>query len=378
MDVPKSLSYNGSPVKTAFIKQQFDIFGPWSGAKWSDTSPLALFDVWPSKAVYWELTCMLQADWYIIAQSNGSDYTMDAVERHPERVACMRKYVKNLTAVEDIPLDDYDLVITFDAILNPSRDRAAVFAYYAEENWDRLYRRSLRRPAKGYDLFLAHMMDGPAALKSLPQAVSFPYLHDPSVARSVFPVQKDDSVWIDWRTVQALAGLGRGDTWNDEAESQASRLPDTLGLPVRYRGKQFGQTYGFADPPNWGDAAEYLKQLARCRYYVGVGRIGGAGQGLAEAASLGCLCIGQPDKEYHRLLCHPECLCRDLEEMPRRLKVLAESKSLQADVLAWQDAALDKHFFRGPLNLLHEAIRMKSAGPVSARQRIANWIWGGP
>jgi len=347
-------------LKTALIKQVLDVFGPWSGVKWRDTSPKKLFEVWPSKAVYWELTCMLQADWYIIPETSLSEYSRDAVGRHPQRVEALRKYTKNITPVASIPFDEYDLVISFDDILDVSVKQSAVFAYYAQEHWDRLYGMSLQTPASGYDLFLAHMMDADYAITALPQAVSFPYVHDPGIARSVFSEAKEEQAWIDWRMLKTLAGQGLGDPWTSEAEAAGQRLHGILGTPIRYSGKAHEQTYGFADPPNWGDAAAYLKALAQCKYYVGVGGIGGAGQGLAEAASIGCLCIGQVGNQYHRVICHPACLCQDLAQMPARLRVLRESRSLQEEVLRHQDDALRDYFYQGPLNLLREAVKVKS------------------
>jgi hypothetical protein len=336
--------------------------------KWQDTTPLSLLEVWPSKAVYWELTCMLQADWYVIPQAARSDYTRDSIERHPDRAKVIRKHARNLVAVECIPFDEYELVISFDAILQVPATRSTLFAYYAQENWDRLYSMSLQRPVGRYDLFLAHMLDADYAIGALPQAIAFPYVHAPDFARSTFNRHKDERAWIDWRTLNTLAGLDLAGPWNFETEAAAKRVPDILNMPISYRGKPHEQTYGFADPPNWGDAAEYLRELSECRYYIGVGRIGGAGQGLAEAASMGCLCIGQVSKIYHRLICHGSCLCEDIAEMPRRLRVLRQSADLQREVLACQDEALRRYFNHGPLNLLKEAARIKSSTGQNTRE----------
>src|SRR4029077_8963659 len=98
--------------------------------------------------------------------------------------------------------------------------------------------------------------------------------------------------------------------------------------------------YGIADPPAWGDAAHYFEAMVRCKYYVAVGTIAGAGQALCDAASLGLICIGQQDKSYHRLICHPAALCASMIELPRRMRAIAGSRDLQMEVLAWQEAAL--------------------------------------
>jgi hypothetical protein len=355
-------------LKVALVKQVLDVFGPWSGVKWKDTSPTKLFEVWPNKAVYWELTCMLKADWYVIPQASRGDYTRVAVETFPGRAEAIRKYTKNVTPLELVPLNQYDLVITFDAILDVGRSGGTLFAYFAQEHWDQLYAQSLRRPASGYDLFLAHMMDSNSEVGSLPQSVSFPYLHDANLVRSTFPTQRVEAVWVEWRTLMTLGMKDSSEPWSEVGDAAAARLKDILELPICYRSNLHEQTYGFADPPRWGDAATYLHALAGCRYFVSVGgRIGG-GQGLAEAAAAGCLCIGQADRAYHRLICHPSCLCADMSEMPSRLRTLRGSEDLQREVLACQDVNLDHNFRKNPLNLLAEAVALKTGSGVMSRR----------
>jgi len=346
-------------LRVALIKQILDVFGPWSGVKWKDTSPTKLFEVWPNKAVYWELTCMLRADWYIVPQALGGDYTRVAVEMFPGRAEAIRKYTKNVTPVEEIPFEQYDLVISFDAILGAPDDNVPLFAYFAQEHWDRLYTQSLRRPAAGYDLFLAHMMDSNSTVSSLPQSISFPYLHDADLVRSTFPGQRQEAVWVEWRTLMTLGMKDSSEPWSEVGEAAVARLKDILDLPICYRSKLHEQSYGFADPPKWGDAAAYLHALAGCRYFVSVGGRIGAGQGLAEAAAAGCICIGQEDRAYHRLICHRSCLCGDMAEMPARLEVVRRSSDLQGEILTQQDENLARHFRSGPLALLAKAIELK-------------------
>jgi len=346
-------------LRVALVKQVLDVFGPWAGVKWKDTSPTKIFAVWPGKAVYWELTCLLEADWYIVPVSLEGDYLKDAVRKHPGRDRLIEQYAKNITAVEAIPFEDYDLVISFDAILDIPPNLPAVFAYYAQEHWDSLYSCSLRRPVPGYDLFLAHMMDAPGELLSLPQAVAFPYLHDVSLVRSLFHPPRQEAAWVDWRVPLTLANRGLGDPWCPEADAALERLRGVVNIDVRCRTAGHSISYAISDVPTWGDAAHYYCELAECRYYIAVGRLAGAGQALADAAAVGCVCIGQADKPYHRLLCHPSCLCEDMAQMPRRLRVLRESVELQQEVLAWQDQNLKTHFRDAPLALLVRAIELK-------------------
>lgn len=344
-------------MKTALIKQARDVFGPWAGVLWKDTSPSKIFEVWPSKAVYWELTCILHADWYIIPQAVEGDYVREVL-RDPSRASIIEKYVTNVVPLAEIPLTDYDLIITVDPILQPPKESRTLFAYYVHEHWDRLYEASIQRPYPAYDLFLDHMTEA-SDLRHLPQALSFPYIHDPEFIRSQFPSSKQEAVWADFRTLMTLAVKGLGEGSGPETAAAGRRLERTLGTEVRCGTTKHTKPWGVQDPPWWGDAALYFAELAECKYYVGVGNIAGAGQGLAEAAALGCLCVGQVDKAYHRLLCHPSCICQDMAEMPAKVRNLIDSSDLQCEVLAWQDERLIKYFLNDPLKALARAVEMK-------------------
>jgi hypothetical protein len=357
-------------VRVAFIKQVLDVHGPWSTVLWKDTTPRRLLDVWPGKATFWEMTCFLRADWYIIPQRLSSDYTQEAVLSVPGRAEMVTRNTRNVVAPADIPLEQYDVVITFDPIWNVPADSTTLFAYFVVEHWDRLYKEAQLAPRGRYDLFLAHMLDAPKAIASLPQPLAFPYLRDPDSVRAVFASEKEDTVWADFRTLTTLGMAETYGTWVSAGHAAAKRLEETLRLPVHYKGTFNENLYGISDPPAWGDAVHYFDAMARCRYYLAVGTIAGAGQALCDAASLGCLCIGQQDKAFHRLLCHPAALCASLVELPRRLRAIVGSRDLQEEVRAWQERALRDFFQQRPLALLEEALAIKSgarAGRLPAR-----------
>jgi hypothetical protein len=356
-------------VRVAIVKQVLDVFGPWSTVLWKDTSPRGLFDVWPGRATFWEMTCCLQADWYVIPQQITSDYTQEAAIQAGRAEMIMRN-TRNVVPPDEIPIDDYDLVITLDPILDVPEDSPTLFAYFVVEHWDRLYREAQCAPHGRYDLFLAHILDAPERIDSLPQPLAFPYLRDPYTVQTVFPAQKEEAVWVDFRT---LATLGMAETygpWVSTGHGAAKRLEEALQLPVRYKSSINENLYGISDPPAWGDALHYFEQMAGCRYYVAVGTIAGAGQALCDAASLGLICIGQRDKSYHRLVCHPAALCASMIELPRRLRAIAGSSDLQNEILAWQDTALHDFFQRRPIAQLEEAISIKSKRLAAARQHV--------
>jgi hypothetical protein len=354
-------------MKVAIVKQLLDVCGPWASIRWRDTTPGHIFTIWPGKAVFWEMSCLLQADWFVIPQHEVTDYTRWAVLNHPGREALVRRHTRLVVDAAQIPFDDYDLVVTHDAILDVPRGHKALFAYYAAEHVDRHYVESRQGPLRNYDLFLDHLMEAPAELKSIPQTIAFPYVRDPASARLLFGGEKESAIWVDWRTLVSLASDGLSDPWRDATDNAAKRLADILGVPIRSTGELFKTVYGVNDPPLWGNASRYLELISKCKYYLAAGQISGAGQGLADAASLGCICIGQKDKVYHRMICHPDCLSDSMIGMPRIVRRIINSPDKHEEFLAWQDRALQEDFVRRPIAILEKAIQWKAENVTQFR-----------
>jgi hypothetical protein len=341
--------------KVAFVKQVLDIFGPWSSVKWNDTDAEGLFKYWPNKASIWEMTCQLQADWYVVPQKCNFEYTNDAVLKYPGREKVIIENTKSVVLSDQIPYHNYDIVIAFDPVIDVPTSSDTLFAYCMNEHWEKLYAQSLKSPINGFDLFLAHMMDGVSACTKLPQSVSFPLMRDPQTTRKVFNVPKKEKAWADWRMLTYLAGTSK---WDSRAEQAAKSLQEGLNLSIRF--KSFVETaYNFSDPPAWGDAAVYLEEMAACKYYFSIGRPGGAGQGICDAASVGCICFGETNKPNHRIICHPKCLCEDPSEFYRQFVEVQNSTTLQQEILNWQDKMLITHFVDQPLAILNDALKLK-------------------
>jgi hypothetical protein len=349
-------------MKVAMVKQVLDICGPWSSVRWQDTTPANLFDVWPARALYWEMACLFHADWFIIPQRQTTDYTNWAVLNHPGQEEVVRKYTSGIVQPEQIPFEDYDLVLSIDAILDVPPGAKPLFAYFAAEHKDKHYVESRQGPLRNYDLFLDHMMEASGDLNSLPQAIAFPYLHDIETVRSLFGRERENSIGIDWRTLATLTLAEINDPWSNAIVAAAKRLEKVLGLPLRFGGKVFRGVYGVNDPPHWGDSRHFLETISNCKYYVSGGQISGAGQGVPEAATLGCICIGQKDKAYHRMVCHPECLSESLIEMPKIVRKIINSVDKHEEILDWQDRVLREEFLRKPMSMLNKAIQWKSEG----------------
>lgn len=367
-------------MKVALVKQLLDTHGPWRSIAWSDTSPADILRYWPGRALFWQMTILLAADWYVIPQQRETWYTWMSGVNQPADRAVIERYTTHLCPPRDIDWDAYDVVISLDPCLRPPRQRRTLFAYYVNEHVDVLYAVSRRTVLDGYDLFLDHRLSTIDQLTRLPQPIAFPYLWESAVTRSLVPSpeaaslpgEREAACFVEWRTLALLSGdrlrqaqrlvqpdgtatLGVNDT---EAARLAGRLSRYVGLPIHYRLAKDGMYNHLPDPPHWGELLSYLAPLTRCRYFTSLFAFG-AGQALADAASMGAICFGHQALAYHRLICHPACLCAALDEWPQRVRRVHRSPDLQAEVLAWQAAALTEHFADRPRHLLAEAVDRK-------------------
>lgn len=363
-------------MKIALVKQQLDTHGPWRTIAWTDTSPVDILRYWPGRALFWQMTVLLTADWYVIPQQMESWYTLfSGISRPPDRDVIDR-YTTHLRRPEEIPWDAYDLVISLDPCLCPPRRSSTLFAYYMNEHTDVLYAISQRRVLNGYDLFLDHRLTAPTHLTGHPQPLAFPYLWESAVTRPLVTATpgaaREESIFMEWRTLTLLAGdrsrqakrmtQGAGPATigltEAEAATLAGRLSRYLKLPVRFRLLRDGMYNHLPDPPAWGELLEYLHPLTRSRYYVSLFAFG-AGQALVDAAAMGALVFGSAALTYHRLLCHPACLCATIDELPQRVRSVLRSPDLQAEALAHQETMLQEHFADKPRRLLAEAAAAK-------------------
>lgn len=339
-------------MKTAFIKQQPDIFGPWKSVPFGDI--ITLTDVWPGKASYFEFTLLMRADWYVIGPITTTEYTRNIVEKCPQFSDISKNYTQTVS-IENIPFYLYDLVVSFDPLPNITRPGKTLYAYFVHEHWDSAYLRSTKCPLYGYDLFLAHADTERSNLDTLPTSIFMPYPRDPDSIRKLYKVERKDIIYIDWRTITALQKQHIWTKTTSEIYEEVQKLFNIKSLSDWSFGSSF---YGFADPPRWGDVNNYLINLLSSKYFISIGRESGAGQAVCDAASAGCICIGT-NRAYHKMICHPFCLCSNIEEASKVISTLQTSLDLQKEVLNHQDIHLRAHFVDYPLRMLKKAIGIK-------------------
>lgn len=344
-----------SRLKVAFVKQCYDVFGPWSSYRFSETGIEQSIKYWPYKSTLWEMTHLLSADWYVTDLVEETWYVKNAMFYEKNRKNIFDKHCRNITPLNAIPFDDYDVVISLDPFIR-KRDVNCILAYYMNEHCDPSYEPSLISPIHGYDLYLDHMMSLPLDFKQIPSSISFPFMRDPAMLRALVCGAKEEAVWIDCRTILWLAGNKA--LWDKDCDELVKKLQCQFRIPVKYRNDIFKTYWKLDDPPAWGDFILYMKEMASCKYYISLSSCGG-GQGLCDAAALGLICLGTRTKPFHSMICDPALLCTNLDDAAIKLTNLYKSVDYQIEILSWQDYCLEYFFKKLPYEVLLNAVALK-------------------
>ena len=347
--IPERFNKWGEEIsKIAIVKQKYDDFGPWQNELYDPATPLKVLDKWPARYTYFEMSQLFKADWYVVPYCHDSRIVRQKIEKYRSVIDAN---VSGVTSIQDIPVGDYDVVISLDPILRPLSSSKTVFAYLQNEHHDSEYLKSIKNPLHGYDLFLDHMLEAPDWVYNLPQALAFPYTRDPGTVRTLRSKLQDNSIWIDNRLVMMLAH--GSETCHDAFNVKIlHNLEREIGARFRFR------QANFTDIQQLQTSYLFLQELSQSKYYLSLIACG-AGQGLGDAASLGLICFGTPKLKYHMAICHPSCLCNDLIDFKRKFNLVSNSPDLQQEILAWQDLMLADKMVRLPMHMLEAAVDMK-------------------
>ena len=324
------LELDGEPNRTDYrivvVKSHTNFHGPWRSIGHEDKD--ALLDRWPGKLLFWHLTSALNVDWYLI---DDPVVTTDFMYENAQLGRKVAQSSSGVVSQSDIDFDKYDVVLSIDPILRIPGGKSTLFCYYVTEHTDRYYWISEKKPLTGYDLFLGHMLRNFYRKPLIPQSVPFPFIY----ATASDMQGKEEAVWVDGRAPLIEA--------------------DLRSLPLEARTKPC-----FApDPPIWDDARRYLQQLVRCRYFLSVGRTGGSGQGVAEAASAGAICLTDLRTPYSHILTHPRCVVNNMSDAAQLISTLHDSNELREAILSWEKERLQRYFFDVPLSILERALETK-------------------
>jgi hypothetical protein len=350
-------------MRTLFVKQSGDPFGPWSPVEYRREDPESILRKFYYKPTMWEMTCCLQADWKIVP-SHGDGVFNRYVARFERLARLLAGHQTGVVAVSAIDFSAYDVVISIEACLTEdltSRYPDTLFLYFMNEHDNDEYAEQLKTPAAGYDYFCDHMCGGPGAGEA--RSLSMPYLRAPDVVRHIFPRYGfpvgPPRVWIDARSIARAALHDSAALWTPSCDRYVAALAAEHGVEILYRANIYRDYYDVQDPSNH-DAWCYYADMRRADYFIGVAATG-AGQALCDGASLGLACVGTPALAYHRMTCAPAALCDDLASSVALVKRWHDDRSVRASVLEHQDAALALEMRQGPVERLEQARRRKLA-----------------
>jgi len=160
-------------------------------------------------------------------------------------------------------------------------------------------------------------------------------------------------VYVDARTIVHEAAGDARRPWDDRCESFLDELADSFAGEIVTHHRFDASSVEW--PENEGHVT-YLSAIASADYYIGIetsGRNGSVphGQALADAASLGLVCVGSPWHVVHRMTCEPALLARSLRDA-LLLVTRAHEDGAAPQIVAHQDARLRRSFHGAPMRRL--------------------------
>lgn len=326
-------------LKGCFIRQATtSTFWSWKSLRYPGR--WGFLNTFEFKSKTLSLAIELEADIWIV---EGCDHIGDASTPEYTRGIMQRHKTVPLSAV---PWRKYDVVISILPIIPDKiieRFPGILWCYYPLTHISKLVKRSWEKPYGKYDLFLNHASMG-GELKGLPQAISFPFPTSPDIMRMLIQPTNEPAVFLDTRLVK------KEPLWWFEKR---------CNLPIRCSPQPASSGRRIL-AGKFTKMREYLETLGSCKYFLASKKRSSIGQAALEAAALGLIVISGPGV-YPSVLCHPRCLTAP--NNPRQglnvIKKIEGDADLQKEILAHQDAILWTRFWKEPLGLLHDALKMK-------------------
>ena len=221
--------------------------------------------------------------------------------------------------------------------------------YFLNEHYGPLYSQEKLNPRPGYAGFLDHMCGQIG--EPWTRALHMPYLREPNMVRKCFPrvphIERP-RIWLDARTV--LRETESPGVWTPACDKFVERLQRSVDWDISYRCELYRSHYNVPEPGH-DDAAAYYRAISRADFFIGTGA-SGAGQSLCDAASLGLVCIGTPQLAYHRLICHPKCLCENLDDSLKTVLSICKAPLDYSSIVSYQDSQIGEHMQLLPLQRL--------------------------
>ena len=298
-------------LKVLYIKQAYDSTGPFQSYGWDDDiTPLDMLNEFYGKTYQFETLLYYKCDFIIIPSSVVSPWlrTKLSIDGYKEHI---EQNVKVVIDPKQIDYSKYDVVITHDPILHPhiielkNQYKNTLFTYIIAEHtsWQ------MHQHGFEYDLWLDHTLNSVWDISRLPQAINYIFPRTPELVQSMFNEEKE-SIFIDYRSYGYFISNGNNnvaitpnqiDEFNKNFNLSFIEYAD---IPIELISETSLKPYMFAT--NSDDSNEYYKKLNRSKYFVTIANR--VGQAACDAASMGCLVIGNSQSKIHKLICHPDCL----------------------------------------------------------------------
>jgi len=240
---------------------------------------------------------------------------------------------EGLLDCEDIPWEDYDLVVSLDVAV-PARitrqTSKTIWAYFSVEAGGPLQKDSFWRPVPGYQLFLNH---GFRRYRSRP-------FNRPHVLEFPFSFQS------------ALA-------WTRLAEEDRSLPSSRSGTLVdksTWSGLAHDERHAGWTPLS-GNAPEYVRRMASAKFALRIDQNRRWGNWSIEAVQAGCLFLGNPDSLAMPALLLPGLVVRNPPEAVEVVQRLEKNPDLFDSARHAQSLLAEHLAFRRPLAELTAKIR---------------------
>ena len=353
-------------LKILFVKQSYDNLGPKSSYGYSDDfKPLELLEHFNGKTSLFESLLYYKCDFLIVPSSFGSPWLQTMIQI-PGYKDFIEKNTKNVINPNNFDFGAYDIIITHDPILGPimgdlqKKFKNTLFAFMLVEHtsWQ------LHQHGFEYDLFLDHTLNSVNDVVRVPQSINYVFPRTPEIVSNMFndilPNDPKDTVFFDYRSYGYFISNGKNNvalTPENITDFNRDNFKN-LKVPLNWVGEVALKPYMFVT--NSDDSFDYYKKMYGAKYYVTIANR--VGQAAVDAASMGCLVIGNAKSKLHNLICHKDCLMVGdfkVTDVTNLINKIESDDVYYNELLSIQNQNLKKWAVDYPIDILTSALKLK-------------------
>ena len=356
-------------MKICFIKQFYDVLGPFSSYKFDKINIDKLMDMHYGKFNGFQNLLHFEMDHYILDSYNFKRHECDVIKNNNMDgkniwLNLYNNLTKNTYKEDEIPFDDYDVIYCRDPILKNIKELKLKYPnklfVYEEAEHERGY---CEKTSKYYDLQLIHHKFKFFDLNklTLPMKISFPYTTSPNKLRTYFKdIKKNNNLFIDYRDIifykEKVFKLNNNHD-SDMLKTYELLLKKYPNICCNIKNSLNGICFSSEGK---SDVKEYLSKIASCKYFCSLA--GRVGQSLVDAASLNSICIGTMSSPNHCVLCHPSTIFpknTNLDIIISRINEIENNIILQEEILKYQNERLFNLYCYWQTDVFKKALEIK-------------------